>query len=558
MNPAKELRLREAIANAKNPSEELFAREALAKAIGQIKPRQKERQRINEILNKPIEEYYKEDVEQMPWYETALMGAGRTVGKLGAGLQDLYYRAMGDDVARKQMQEKQSDFDKYYNVAQEVAPWSTTLGEIAPYLLTTPFAGTAGSVVTRPLGMLKRPLARKLYYSPVAGAAAEGGLLGALHYNETAAEGALGGAAGAAIGKIGTRLAKKPLNIIFEPGQREAERIAREFQDYGYKLTPGQVYGSESMIGKERRIFSQKYIDKLNSDNTMTTNRLVAEAMGVPNADSINPIVMKTARRSTKDLYKEALKDVNADALEIDDAFSPFLENLDKRTSDIVNRHLFNIRKFTGLEFDEFGDIASAPDLTGEQLKEVRRMISKAIKREYNRGENYASDALTKMKNSLDNLLQDRMEEFQFQDLLQADKQYAVRKMMEKGKVLKGSDAQAASIGQKLANQYPGAYRYNELEGPMSVVGKFGDRYSGIKGMTPGLNIRARTPLGGGNVLEGLGNVAFYGTFSPFRKANEMLYRFNYGQGGRVLPEGFYQGAPQWLSRAGIGFGLSE
>lgn len=141
--------------------------------------------------------------------ESLLIGAGRTVDRVGKGMKQLYYGATNNKQAQDALRESAADDDRAYQPLQKARPWSTGIGESIPSMVIP--AGGAASV----LGNMGR--------MAVAGAAP-----GALEYGSLEERGkraAIGAAAGAAV-PVAVLAAKTGKSLIEPLWQGGRETIA--------------------------------------------------------------------------------------------------------------------------------------------------------------------------------------------------------------------------------------------------------------------------------------------------------------------------------------------
>lgn len=131
--------------------------------------------------------------------ETMLIGTGRTMDRIGKGVQQLYYGATGNDEASAALKAQAADDDAAYKPLQEARPWATGIGESLPAAILP--AGGAATL-----------------WGNAGRMALAGGIPGALEYGslgERAGRGAIGAASGAAVPVLG--VAAKTATAFAEP-----------------------------------------------------------------------------------------------------------------------------------------------------------------------------------------------------------------------------------------------------------------------------------------------------------------------------------------------------
>lgn len=148
-------------------------------------------------------------IEDPGFMQTALIGTGRTVDRVGKGMQQAYYGLTGQGAKQADLKARAEEDDRMYKPLRELRPWATGLGEAAPSMVIP--AGGAATL----LGNAGRM-------------AIAGGLPGVLEYgslDERGARGALGATAGAAfpLAGAGIKSTKSFLEPLYQGGR---EKIA--------------------------------------------------------------------------------------------------------------------------------------------------------------------------------------------------------------------------------------------------------------------------------------------------------------------------------------------
>lgn len=131
--------------------------------------------------------------------QSVLIGAGRTVDRIGKGMQQLYYGATGNDEAAAQLKTQAADDDAAYKPLQEARPWATGIGESLPSAV---IPGGGAATLWGNAGRM----------------ALAGAIPGALEYGsagERAKRGAIGAASGAVVPVLGAGL--KTATAFAEP-----------------------------------------------------------------------------------------------------------------------------------------------------------------------------------------------------------------------------------------------------------------------------------------------------------------------------------------------------
>lgn len=238
----------------------------------------------------PKQEYVPEE----GFFQTLGIGAGRTFDKLGAGVQQLYYGATGNDAKLQALQADQAEKDSLYAPLQKARPWATGIGESLP-AMAIPMGGAA---------------------TTTAGIAARYGLgnavLGALQYGSAgeragnaAVQGigsAAGAVAGSALGNGVSRLANlQPIQRTATPAQQAAAAV---LDKAGVPLSIGERTGSKVARGFEDAFSvlprTAGTAQATKEAQAVALNRAVAKMAGVNDSalTAITPDVAMSARNA--------------------------------------------------------------------------------------------------------------------------------------------------------------------------------------------------------------------------------------------------------------------
>lgn len=275
----------------------------------------------------------------MPWapaegdapsnMEAALIGTGRFLDKMGAGSADLLDRASINvsrgkyvDQAlerRRKRREDQAKKDVLYSRLEETHPLATTLGEMA-----VPMASLPGGLITQGLSktapkawgaaqatkvgdLLGMAKAAKNVPVPmgwgkaIGTEAALGGTAGASHYDASALEGALWGAAGGAGGKyISNLLGGTGVNL-----KGNAPRIVETAKKHGLFVTPGMATGKRSIQQMDQAVSTHKsskdIFDDMLRESKVKENRLISKELGGEPTDYFDREFMDASKKRITD-----------------------------------------------------------------------------------------------------------------------------------------------------------------------------------------------------------------------------------------------------------------
>lgn len=309
------------------------------------------------------------EAQNMPFFDLAMLSAGREVDKLWAGTKDignfLSYIA-GDDSALDKsvsLAAEQRENDRLYEQVGENEGFGA-VGSALPYMLTGAFAGPVAQKVTsygikkvaektaqgvtaarggvsgaiesaaaKPglVGTVARKAKREYmddinrqamrkskqfkqedpYRKDLLRDILAGGSLGAveggMHYDNNPIEGAMGGILGTSFGKM----VESPFRRSPDFWNENERRLVEWAKDKGMKATPGMETGSQRLqtFEKGMRNDSQTidYFNKFDQNNQKVFNREVANAIGMdnPTGTSFNPSELKIHKDSLSAQYDE-------------------------------------------------------------------------------------------------------------------------------------------------------------------------------------------------------------------------------------------------------------
>lgn len=163
-----------------------------------------------------------------------LIGAGRTVDRIGKGMKQLYLAAKGDEQGLADLKARAEEDDRVYKPLQEARPFATGMGETLPAMLVP-----GGAATTIPRAMAQ--------------SAAIGAALPALEYGtaaERAQRAAVSGAAGAAAPVIGAAAVRGAAGAA-----KGARALARPFSGRGREEIVENVLNTAS--GADPRVLNR-------------------------------------------------------------------------------------------------------------------------------------------------------------------------------------------------------------------------------------------------------------------------------------------------------------
>lgn len=271
--------------------------------------------------------------EETGTLEAGLIGAGKVANDLVTGVQDLYYRATGDDESRTALQAEQESNRGAYDALRQAHPIATAVGESVPYVA----GGLGTGAAMRGVGGLAANLGAQ---------GATGATLGGLGYADTMAErginamveGALG-AGGEALGRVGARM--------MHPGVPKArgpavDTVARG-ESAGYQALPSAGYDSKALRqtvegGLQATPGGSYVMDAVHGGNQEIFNKSVTQAIGELDEPVLTAGVIDKAYRRIGGVFDDVL---SADAridLGGDDLLSRVVDIDDNQISYLIGK----------------------------------------------------------------------------------------------------------------------------------------------------------------------------------------------------------------------------
>ena len=196
--------------------------------------------------------------------QAGLIGAGRVFDKTISGVQDLAYRATGDDEALARLRAEQAGNDRAYAQLQETNPVATAVGEIGAYI---PSAMVPGGLKTQ---------------------MAVAGGMGATQYQENPWQRITSGVEDALLAGVGEKFfdGVNMLRNVWKGGGPQVPRLQSRADELGYKLTPGERLQSETLQKVEAGLESMPIVGapvrRAKLERQGVVERAAAEAVGEP------------------------------------------------------------------------------------------------------------------------------------------------------------------------------------------------------------------------------------------------------------------------------------
>lgn len=291
-----------------------------------------------------LEQAYKDAKEQGTL--SALWGGGaRTVGKMGAGIADLFDRGMGDTESMDTRAGEQARGDREYMPTSMFSPFASAVGEATPYMVPYSLPGkvvskipgigsTLGKVPTRVSAPIAGAAENTLYYDP------EGPSVG------KAVVGGFGGLLGQVVGEkvargtVGGRIPDDPhLQSLLDNAQNAAP---------GIQIQPGVRTGDPRAVRAYNDLrtadATRDQVDALERSSFEAQNRAISGEMGEV-TDRIDPTYLdRQQSRINKELREVGKVTQPAfDAVsggQVRDEYHKYLATTDAPLPDVIKRKL--------------------------------------------------------------------------------------------------------------------------------------------------------------------------------------------------------------------------
>lgn len=368
--------------------------------------------------------------------QTFGQGAGRTMGRLGSGVQEVMSLATGfateeGRAEREAIAQREQAAEEAFRVSRETNPTAAFLGESAPYMALP----AAGRVLAPTAGLLA----------------------GGLTYTDEPGERALQAGLGAAGGVLSSNIGK----VL-----RSTTPEARAAEAAGFKLTPGQRFGSRAMERLEASMESfpptSRPFDRRLAANQTNINRVAAEAIG-EEGDKVTGQMLDRARARIGDEFEEILS--NQDFVLGDD----FLDALEAAKQSEIGG-IIKPEKDLDYTIDKFLDKMTEGSISGREYQKFRRQLQRTIDKNFNSpdGDREYALSLSTIGNKLDDIAEQQMVPDQLERFRNARQQWANLKILRNPRSVKieRGDVMPVSAASVAGRQDEFGYRLGRNQQP--------------------------------------------------------------------------------------------
>jgi hypothetical protein len=335
-----------------------------------------------------------------------VIGAGRTVDRIGKGMKQIYYGVTNNTKAQADLKAEAAEDDKIYDRLKGVRPIATAIGEAAPSMVI-PVGGAATTL------------------GAVAKIGASGAIPAALEYgsaSERATRAATSGA-GAVVGGVvipkaagmainGVKSSLKGLAGNVTP---EAVALAARAEQLGISVNAAQLGDSKFLKTLASAIEQMPFTGgaKVNAKQQSDFTRAVSKTFG-DNVEKITPEVYATNKARLKttfdDLAMRNTLNVNEDLMgRLDTIASEATQMADEGTIKAVNSVIDRIMRQSNASTNEVPNVAMAGvprhtttfEVPGAAYSSIDSMLSKAIKSGGEKG-NYLGEVQKAIRLAMD------------------------------------------------------------------------------------------------------------------------------------------------------------
>lgn len=408
-----------------------------------------------------------------------VMGAGRSIDRLSAGLQQAYYGLRGSQDKLNALAQDQEITAKAYEQFQKKAPGSTGIGETLP-------ATAASMLVGNPSGVVGTALA--------AGAAA--GVPELLSYGSLEDRLKAGGKAALISGGVagGLSAAGRAITPLATSG-RASDDVLEAAKRIGVDLSVGDKTKNRAVQSFENYLAqapgSAGAFQQVKAGNQSAINQFAAKSIGA-NSDNLSANVLDQAGKRIGGEYSRLQSGMAVDTTH--PAYINSLMRADAIQSALGPKRISAIDK----EITDGLDLISKGSLTGEAYQRIRSIIGGDAKSAFQGNNATLGRALSDIQSGLDDAAKAALSGADAKAMDLANKQYAAWKTLTKGMVAEAGDISPARVAAALRQDGPG-FRLGRSNSDLVDLGKLGE---GIKsyanptsGQSPGAQMLMQSGL---------------------------------------------------------------
>lgn len=405
------------------------------------------------------DEMNREMAADMPWYQSLMVATGREMDKMAVGTADLWDKGKekwgyGIDDSREVRAKNEAAKDREYGILSDEQPIATMAGTVLPYLATLPLSVAGGTTRGAPMAanLLKTPGKDLLKMLSID--TGIGGVQGAAHYDDTAAEGALWGLGGSMGGKVvGDILGGKPNALV-----GDENTIVKYAKDNGLFTPPGMATGNRALQQmdqalKTHRNTAGKFAQRMD-DNNVVQNNMVSKELGGKPTDYFTVDYLSSELDRISGNFNQLAKDssgeiLDDDALKIGTIIGDFMDTSIDSNIPAVMKNAEN--KAMDI-FDNRGG-----QITGDVYQNVTGNLRKRATEQYKTGDKLLAKSLDDIAKVYDDIIE-RSGTVPIDQWKSARKEYALHSAINKS-----TDVAGNIIPRRLASNFKSSDTINKL-----------------------------------------------------------------------------------------------
>jgi hypothetical protein len=281
--------------------------------------------------------------------------------------------------------------------------------------------------------------------------------------------GAAGGGAGKLVGDVAGAVAQRLTPRGADPADvgagflTDAQREAVEAADrLGLQLTPAQRTGNRALsqieASLESKPLSSAPFNRIKDANQQKANELVAEALGVPEAAG-KATMLRAAKDRIGGVYQRVADDRvrTADVLDVNAKLREAADEFDAIT-DVPLMSDALVKRYT--------TAVASGQATGKRLQDISNQLRLKIKDKQTSHPSYAL-ALQEVKEQVDDLLQEGLDDTTAELFKRARSQYRLLKQLESPGVFEGGNVSLTRFGNVLKRDDKRGFLYSNNRTPL-------------------------------------------------------------------------------------------